>query len=167
MFLERSYGRVDEHRLVANDLERDTRRKRLLDLLEFLFYRFDDLDGVRARLPPHVERHGLLAFDHVPGARLGEAVFHAANIAHANRRAVDVGDYDVTELAYRIDSSERANAELRFASNDPAAGNLDVLVLNRALKLADGDAVRIKLLCVGEHSYLSLASAGHADFSDA
>ncbi len=81
--------------------------------------------------------------------------------------SIHIGDYDVTELADGVYSPERADAHLGITSNDPAARDLYVLALNRALELADRDEVRVELLGVGIDPYLAVARTGHADFADA
>ena len=55
----------------------------------------DDLNGVGADLPPHVENDSGLAFVIGEGAALGHAVFGVADVANADRRAADVLDDDV------------------------------------------------------------------------
>src|SRR5262245_57701927 len=166
MLFERRNRCVDENRLVADDLKRHARRQSPFDCFQLLLDRVDDLDRVRAGLSTHIERHGLLAVDHIPGARLAEAVLDAADVADPNWRTVDVCDDDVPELADGVDASQRANAQLGVAPNDSPAGDLDIFVCYCALKLADRYAVRVELFGVGEDSNLALASAGHADFAD-
>jgi len=151
----------------ARRLHLHARRKRLLDKFDLLLDGVDNLDGVRAGLSAHVERDGLLAIDHVPGVGFGKTVFNAADIADANGRAVDIGDYYFAELADGVDAPQRPDAQFGFASNDPAAGNLDVFALNRSLELADSDVVGVESLGVGKDAYLAIPPAGHANLADA
>src|SRR5213593_2141498 len=47
-------------------------------------------------------------------------------VREADRRAVNVTDDDVAELADGVDSSHRADSELRLAAHDPPPRNIDV-----------------------------------------
>src|SRR6185295_5136218 len=105
----------DEVGLIANDAYGDAGRQRLLNIGQFFLDGADDLDRVGARLAAHVEGDALFTVDHIPGRRLGEAVFDAAHIIDAYGRAVDVGDDDVAELRDCVNASERAHAHFGFA----------------------------------------------------
>ena len=59
-------------------------------------------------------------------------------------------DDDVVELIGGIDAAERAQPDLPLALLERAAGNLDVLLLNRVAHLVDRQAARVQLLDVDD-----------------
>ena len=167
MLLERSNGSFDECGVVANHLNGDSRGQRTLELIDFCLRGVDDFESVGACLPANIENHGFFAADHVPGGGLGEAIFHASHVSHANRRAVDVGHDDVIEEIGGFDATQRAHAHFRRPAPNGPAGNFHILVLNRAFQLIDGDAVSVELLRIAKNANLPDTPAGQVDFTDA
>ncbi len=86
-----------------------------LDRRQVRLDRLDHLDGVGARLPPHLERHRRHAVEARQRALLLGAVLGAADVAHADRRAVDGGDDEVVEAARVVDAAHACAASARAA----------------------------------------------------
>ena len=76
--------------------------------------------------------------------------------------AVDGRDDDVVELVGGVDAAERAQPDLPLALLERAAGNLDVLLLDRVAHLVDRQAVRVQLLDVDDDVNLARPVAAHA-----
>jgi len=85
----------------------------------------------------------------------------------ATRTAVDGGDDDVVELRRRLDAAQRPQAHLPGALFDRAAGDLDVLLLNRVAHLPDGQAAGVELLDVHHDVDLTGAAAAERDRANA
>ena len=103
---------------------------------------FDDRDGVRARLPPDLEDHGRHAVEARERALLLRAVLGAADVAHADRRAVARGDRPGRRrpAARRRGPSCAATLAARSAG-DVAAGEVGVLAHDRVAHRGDRDLV--------------------------
>ena len=132
MLLDVVDRRFDELRLIADDAGVVAGRQRRPQLLEALLDGVDHFDGVGARLPADVEQHRARAVDVGDGVDVGFAVLDARDVADPHRMAVLLADHDVVELGDALDAAARPQRERLRALIDAAAGNLDVLRLQRA-----------------------------------
>ncbi len=155
VFFQSLDGSIDEDRLVRNDLDLDSRRQTLPDLIELLLDEVNDRDCIGAGLAANIEPYAFLALNHVPGVRLCKRIFNPADIVYPDRRPIDVRDDDVAKLADGIHAPQSPHADFAGAPNDAPSGDFNVLILNGALKLGDGDTVRIQFLRVGVKAYLA------------
>ena len=80
--------RLDVARLIADDLEPDSRRQFGLGERQVGLHRLDDLDRVGADLPPHLEHHRGHAVQPGQAPLLLGPVLGAADVADAQRHAV-------------------------------------------------------------------------------
>ena len=95
----------------------------------------------------------------IPRRLLGVAVFHVADVADANRRSVGVGDDDAVEIIGILHTRKRAHAQFPIAAANRSSRHFHVFVLNRVLKLPDGQPVGIEFFGVGKHANLPQAAA--------
>ena len=86
---------VDWSRTISSD---DAGRQPRANAVQVGFGRFDHRDGVGARLPANIEHDRRDAVQPRERTLLFGAVFGAADVAHANRRAVARGDDQIVEL---------------------------------------------------------------------
>jgi hypothetical protein len=92
---------------------------------------------LRTTAAPRSRRRGARA------SRLDDAVLGPADVAHAQRPVADVCDDEVVELRHALDAPHRAHDELAPRPGRAAAGQLDVLLLDRAPTCPIGEAWRV------------------------
>ncbi len=110
MELHLAHGVIDEHRLILGNLQRHPLRFEFLG--ELLHLRLDcigDSDGVCAGLAAHQQRNGARAVEPRQAAFLLKSIFHAANVAHAHRRALTIRDHHVGDFLSRLEFGLGAN----------------------------------------------------------
>jgi len=118
---------LDEPRLVADDLGRDVRRQRGLELAEPVRDVLDDLDRVDSRLFLHHQADCAVAIE--PGQRAGlfAGIARAADVTHADGITVTVGDDQVIEFALGPQPAQGSQNELARALVNATSGDLEVL----------------------------------------
>ena len=129
--------------------------------------RFDDLDGVGARLPPDLEQHRRGAVDVGDRLGLGLAVFDARDVGDADRMAVLLAHDDVVELRDRLHPAAGAQRDRLRALVDASAGHFDVLRLQRPRDVVDGQVVGAQPIGVEPDVDLALPAAENQHLADA
>ena len=127
----------------------------------------DDLDGVGARLPADLQEHRAGAVDVGDGVGIGLAVFDARDVGDPDRVAVLLADDDVVELGDGLDAAARAQRDRLRPLIDAAAGDLDVLRLQRARDVGDRQVVGAQAVGVEPDVDLPLAAAEDEHLADA
>ena len=130
-------------------------------MIELLLDQVNDRDCIGAGLAAKIEPYTFLALHHVPGVRLCKSIFRPADIVYSDRRPIDIRDDDVAKLANRIDAPQGPHADFASAANDAPSRDFNVLILNGALKLIDGDTVRIQFLRVSVKANLARPPSRH------
>ena len=127
-------------------LHRDAGGQLRTNALEARPGRLDDRDRVGARLPANLQDDRRHAVEASEGALLFGAVLGAADVAHADGRAVPGGDDEVVELLGLGEAAHRPQRLLAQVGRDVAARHVGVLLLQRGpdfgdRKLVGGQAI--------------------------
>ena len=88
------------------------------------------------------ELHGLLAVQPGERARLDDAVLGRADVPHPQRPLAAARHDEVAEIGGPLDAAHGAHHQLAARLVEPAAGQLEVLPLDRVAHLADRQALR-------------------------
>jgi hypothetical protein len=100
----------------------------IADLRSHLFH---DLDGVGSGLAADLEEDGTRAIDVGDGLGIGFAVLDARHVGNSDRVAVLLADDNLVELGDRLHPAAGPERDRLRSLIDAAAGNLDVLSLER------------------------------------
>jgi hypothetical protein len=160
-------GGEDENGLIAHDVERVAGGQSLLQLGEPILDGVDDIHGVGARLPPHLQQQRGLVVQPSRGQFIFDAVFAVTDIGDLDRIAVAVGDDDVVEIRGRLHTPESAQRQCSVGLFDAASGHFQVLSPERLLDLRDGQVVGAQLVAVQIDVDLALAPADDQDLAHA
>ncbi len=154
-------------RLIPHQLEIDSSGELATNPFEVGLGRFDDLDGVGARLPADFEDDGRHAVQPREGTRLLGAVLGVADVADANRRPVPRRDDEFVELLGLGETADRAQRPLGDRGGDVAAREVGVLLLQRRPHLADRHLVRRQTVGLDPDVDRAQQAADDGDFADA
>src|SRR5262249_38073527 len=139
----------------------------VLQLAEALTDGADDLDGVGPGLPPDLQQHRARAVDVRNRLGVGLAILDARDVADPNRVAGHFTDHDVGELASGLHTAAGAEGHRLRPLIHAAAGNLDVLRLQRAGDLGDRQVVGAQPIAVQPDVDLPRPAAEHQHLADA
>ncbi len=137
------------------------------ELGELGLHRVDHAHDVGAGLLLHDQADRVLVVQPRAAPRLGDAVLDAADVAHADRASLVRGHDQVGEGRHVLHAAHGAEHHLAVALVDAAAGDLDVLLLQRLPHLQDGDLVGGHAVGVDVDVDRALPAADHDDRADA
>src|SRR5919106_2428237 len=118
---------IDIARLIPNDFSLHVRRQLPSDAREVFFHRFDHGNRVSARLAANLELDSGHTVQPRERALFLGSVFGPTDVADANRRSINRGNYQVTE-SFGIENPPHGAEHLfTAAAGDVAAGYIGVL----------------------------------------
>ena len=142
------HGRLDEHRLVEQQLQLDVGGQRRLDARQQRLQVGDDVEGGRAAVLQHREQHaaGAVLADDV-GLR-HEAVAHVGDVLQVGGDAAAGAHRQVVERGDRLGRAVHAHRVLGAGELGGARGQDQVLQVHRVDHVGGGEAARLQLLHV-------------------
>ena len=167
MLFDRRNRRLDIRRLLADDADAGAARRRFLGFVKAFQHTIDDRQSVGAALLQDRELHRRFAVEFGIGSRFGQTVIDARHVGKQNLSAALRAQHDVVELLHRSQAAQRAQRQFARALIDVAAGNFDVLRLQRFRHVVHRQIDGAQFIGVEPDIDLARLAAAQIDFADA
>ena len=162
-FLERT---PDEARLIADYLQLKVRRQNGFEFLQALLHAINHLYRVAAGLLAHDDCHALLSVRGGERARFFDAILDPGDVLQEHRLPAEIRHDEFVEILHRFHATEGTDGELAGVLVEPAAGNFNILPVQRLAQVVNRQAVGAELFNVHGHLHRAGARSGQADRAD-
>ena len=138
----------------------------MLDALKPRHDGIHHLDGIGSGLLADLERNGIAAVQPGNAARFLDGVQDPADIPECDDRSAAVRDDDLVEILDVLNAPHGAQGDFRGSGQETSAGDFDILPLDGAADLIDGQAIGVHSVFVQQQLDFAMPVAGERDFAD-